>query len=160
MLAEFFFFINRSSSSSFIFIFKNHLIFFSLTEPCVHDEISSEVQIISENNDLSMNCSSKASFTKNERVIKGESSKGQTTRDDICFAVKQGSSCLDKGRETGEYSELSSSLSCVADLLEMSCEDLNNENSISKGKLTKPWPPSLKEQCDFQPNSKLFVNSV
>ena len=116
------------------------------------------MQIISENNDLSMNCSSKASFTKNERVIKGESSKGQTTRDDICFAVKQGSSCLDKGRETGEYSELSSSLSCVADLLEMSCEDLNNENSISKGKLTKPWS-SLKEQCDFQPNSKLFVNS-
>ena len=98
------FFINRSSSSAFIIIFKNHLIFFSLTEPCVHDEISSEVQITRENNDLSMNCSSKASFTKNERVIKGESSKGQTP-------------------------------SCVADLLEMSCEDLNNENSISKGKL-------------------------
>ena len=116
------------------------------------------MQISSENNDLSTTCSTKASFTKNERITKGESTKGQTTRDDICFVVKQGSSCLDKGRETGEYSELSSSLSCVADLLEMSCEDLNNENSISKGKLTKPWP-SLKEQCDFQPNSKLFVNS-
>ena len=112
------------------------------------------MQISSENNDLSTTCSTKASFTKNKRITKGESTKGQTTRDDICFVVKQGSSCLDKGRETGEYSELSSSLSCVADLL----EDLNNENSISKGKLTKPWP-SLKEQCDFQPNSKLFFNS-
>ena len=90
--------------------------------------------------------------------MKGESTKGQTTTGDICFAVKQGSSCLDKGRETGEYSELSSSLSCVADLLEMPCEDLNNETCISKGKLIKPWP-SLKEQCDFQPNSKLFFNS-
>ena len=82
-----------------------------------------------------MTCSSKASFTKNERIIKGESTKGQTSRDDICFVEKQGYSCLDKGRETGEYSELPSSLSCVADLLEMSCEDLNNENSIRKGKL-------------------------
>ena len=142
---------------------------FSLIGHCIHggfssevqsiaigecDEISSEVQITSENNDLSTACSTKASFTENERIIKGESTKGQTTRDEICFVVKQGSSCLDKGRETGEYSELSSSLSCVADLL----EDLNNENSISKGKLTKPWP-SLKEQCDFQPNSKLFFNS-
>ena len=116
------------------------------------------MQITSETNDLSMTYFSKASFTKNERMINGESTKGQTTSDDICFAVKQGSSCLDKGRQTGEYSELSSSLSCVADLLEMSCEDLNNENSISKGKLTKPWS-SLKEQCDFQPNPKLFVNS-
>ena len=94
------------------------------------------MQISSENNDLLKTCSSKASFTKNERIIKGESTRGQTKRDDICFVVKQGSSRLDKGRETGEYSELSSSLSCVADLLEMSCcEDLNNENSISKGKL-------------------------
>ena len=82
-----------------------------------------------------MTCSSKASFTKNERIIKGESTKGQTSRDDICFVVEQGYSCLDKGRETGEYSELSSSLSCVPDLLEMSYEDLNNENSMTKGKL-------------------------
>ena len=59
---------------------------------------------------------------------------GQTTRNDICVVVKQGSSCLDKGRESGEYSELPSSPSCVADFLEMSCEDQNNENSISKGK--------------------------
>ena len=132
--------------------------FFALTEPYVHDEISSEVQASSENNDLSTTSSTKASFTKNEGITKGESTKGKTARDDICFVVKQGSSCLDKGRETEEYSELSSSLSCVADLLEMFCEDLNNENSISKGKLTKPWP-NLKEQCDFQPNSKLFVNS-
>ena len=146
---------------------------FSLIGHCIHgefssevqsiaigecDEISSEVQITSENNDLSTACSTKASFTENERIIKGESTKGQTTRDEICFVVKQGSSCLDKGRGTGEYSDLSSSLSCVADLYEMSCEDLNNENSISKGKLTKPWP-SLKEQCNFQPNSKLFFNS-
>ena len=93
------------------------------------------MQITRDNTDLSMTCSSKASFTENERIIKGESTKAQTTRGDICFVVKQGSSCLDKGRETGEYSELSSSLGCVADLLEMSCQDLNNENSISKGKL-------------------------
>ena len=89
----------------------------------------------SKNNDLSKTCSSKASVTRNERIIKGESIRGQTTRDDLCFVVKQSSSSLDKGRETGEYSELSSSLSCVADLLEMSCEDLNNENSISTGKV-------------------------
>ena len=93
------------------------------------------MQITSESNDLSMTCSSKASFTKNERIIKGESTRGQTKRDDICFVVKQGSSCLDKRRETGEYSELSNSLSYVADLLEMSSEDPNNENSTSKGKL-------------------------
>ena len=93
------------------------------------------MQITSESDDLSMTCSSKESFTKNERIIKGESTRGQTKRDDIYFVVKQGSSCLDNGRETGEYSELSSSLSCVPDLLEMSCEDLNNENSITKGKL-------------------------
>ena len=108
---------------------------FSLTEPCIHDEISNEVQSIGECDDLPMTRSSKASFTKNERIIKGDSTMGQTTRNDICVVVKQGSSCLDKGRETGEYSELPSSLSCFADLLEMSCEDLNNENSISKGKL-------------------------
>ena len=89
------------------------------------------MQITSENNDLSKTCSSTASFTKNERIIKGESTKEQITRDGICFLVKQGSPCLDKGRETGEYSELSSWLHCV----DMSCEDLNNENSISKGKL-------------------------
>ena len=93
------------------------------------------MQITSESNDLSMKCSSKASFTKNERIIKGESTKGQTSRDDICFVEKQGYSCLDKGRETGEYSELPSSLCCFADLLALSCEDLNNEKSISKGKL-------------------------
>ena len=122
---------------SFFFLLVYYLSIdsFSLTEPCIHDEISSEVQITSENNDLSKACSSKASVTKNERIIKEESTRGQTKRDDICFVVKQGSSCLDKGRETGEYSELSSSLSFVADLLEMSCQDLNNENSISKGKL-------------------------
>ena len=108
---------------------------FSLTEPCIHDEISNKVQSIGECDDLPMTGSSKASFTKNERIIKGESTKGQTTRNDICFVVKQGSSCLDKGRETGQYSELPRSLSCFADVLEMSCEDLNNENSISKGKL-------------------------
>lgn len=108
---------------------------FSLTEPCIHDEMSNEEQSVGECDDLPMTRSSKASFTKNERIIKGESTKGQTTRHDICFVVKQGSSCLDKGRGTGEYSELSSSLSCVAGLLEISCEDLNNENSISKGKL-------------------------
>ena len=86
------------------------------------------MQIASENNDLSKTCSSKGSVTKNERIIKGESTRRQTRRDDTFFVVKQGSSCLDKGRETEEYSELSRWLSCVA-------EDLNNENSISKGKL-------------------------
>ena len=146
------------SLSLLLFLKTTSFFFFALTEPCVHDEISSEVQTSSENNDLSTTCSTKASFIKNEGITKGESTKGQTARDDICFVVKQGCSCLDKGRETEEYSELSSSLSCVADLLEMSCDDLNKENSISKGKLTKPWP-SLKQQCDFQPNSKLFVNS-
>ena len=57
------------------------------------------MQISSENNDLSMTCSLKASFTNNERIIKGESTKGQITRDEISFVVKQGSSCLDKGKE-------------------------------------------------------------
>ena len=93
------------------------------------------MQSIGECDDLPMTGSSKASFNINERIIKGESTKGQTTRNDICFVVKQGSSCLDKGRETGEYSELPSSLCCFADLLALSCEDLNNEKSISKGKL-------------------------
>ena len=55
--------------------------------------------ITSENNDLSMTCSLKASFIKNERVIKGESTKGPIMRDEISFVVKQGSSCLDKGEE-------------------------------------------------------------
>ena len=57
------------------------------------------MQITNENNDLSMTCCLKASFTKNERVIKGESTKGQITRDEISFVVKQGSSCLGKGEE-------------------------------------------------------------
>ena len=108
---------------------------FLLTEPCTHDEMSNEVQITSvENNDLSKTCSSKASFTKNEGVIKAES----TRRDDICSVMKPGSSSLDNGKER-QCTELSSSLSCVAVayLLEMSCVDLNNDNIISKGKLNR-----------------------
>ena len=75
-----------------------------LTEPCVQDEISNEVQNISEYDDLPMPFSLRALFTKNERVIE-ESTKGQSSSKYISFAGKQSSSCLDK-EETGEFSEL------------------------------------------------------
>ena len=78
---------------------------FLLTEPCVQDEISNEVQNISEYDDLPMPFSSRASFTKNERIVE-ESTKGQSSSEYISFAGKQSSSCLDK-EETGEFPELS-----------------------------------------------------
>ena len=103
---------------------------FSLIEPCIHDEISNEVQSIGECDDLSRTCSSKASFTKNERIIKGESTKGQITRDEISFVVNQGS-CLDK-REEREISELSKPqrITRLPELIVMSCEDPGEDNLI------------------------------
>ena len=77
---------------------------FLLTEPCVQDEISSKVQNISECDDLPMPFLSRASFTKDERIIE-ESTKGESSSEYISFAGKQSSSCLDK-EETGEFSEL------------------------------------------------------
>ena len=76
--------------------------------------------------------SSKTSFTKNERIIKGESTKRQTTMDEIYFVVNQGSSCLDKGEER-EFSELSKPqrITCLPELLVMSFEDPGAENIIS-----------------------------
>ena len=49
--------------------------------------------------------SSIASITKNERII-GESTNGQITSEDISFAGKQSSCCLNK-KEKGELLELS-----------------------------------------------------
>ena len=72
---------------------------FSLIGPCINGENSNEVQSIGECDDFSRTCSSKASITKNERIITGESTKGPIMRDEISFVVKQGSSCLDKGEE-------------------------------------------------------------
>ena len=72
---------------------------FLLIGPCINGENSNEVQSIGECDDFSRTCSSKASFTKNERIITGESTKGPIMRDEISFVVKQGSSCLDKGEE-------------------------------------------------------------
>ena len=99
---------------------------FSLIEPCIHDEISNEVQSIGECDDLSRTCSSKASFTKNERII-----KGQITRDETSFVVNQGSSCLDK-REEREISELSKPqrITSRPELFVMSCEDPGEDNLI------------------------------
>lgn len=78
---------------------------FLLTEPCVQDEISSEVQNISEYDDLPMPFLSRASFTKDERIIE-ESTKGESSSEYISLAGEQSSSCFDK-EETGEFSELS-----------------------------------------------------
>ena len=90
------------------------------------------MQSIGECDDLSRTCSSKASFTKNERIITGESTKGQITRDEISFVVKQGSSCLDKGDER-EISELSKPqrITSLPELFVMSCEDPGEDNLIS-----------------------------
>ena len=76
---------------------------FLLTEPCVQNEISSEVQNISEYDDLPMPFLSRASFTKDERIIE-ESTKGESSSEYISLAGEQSSSCLDK-EETGEFSE-------------------------------------------------------
>ena len=103
---------------------------FSLIGPCIQGEISNEVQSIGECDDLSRTRSSKASFTKNERIITGESTKGQITRDEISFVVKQGS-CLDKGEER-EISELSKPqrITSIPELFVMSCEDPGEDNLI------------------------------
>ena len=77
---------------------------FLVTEPCVQDEISSEVQNISEYDDLTMPFLSRASFTKDERIVE-ESTKRESSSEYISFAGKQSSSCLDK-EETGEFSKL------------------------------------------------------
>ena len=111
---------------------------FSLAEPCIHDVISNEVlqveMIVSWCDDLSIT-SSKASFTKNEKIVEVESTKRQTTSEHRAFAMKQGSSCLEKGKES-EFSELSrpQKKSCPPKLLGMSCEDLNSGDIISTGK--------------------------
>lgn len=107
-----------------------------LTDPCVHEEISHKVQVISESDGLPLTFSSKAAFISNGRITEGESMKGQTMAESICFDVKQGYSCLDKGNEK-ESSELSSpqQISCLPKSLGMSCEDLNNGSIISKGTL-------------------------
>ena len=76
---------------------------FLLTEPCVQNEISSEVQNVSEYDDLPMPFLSRASFTKDERIIE-ESTKGESSSEYISLAGEQSSSCLDK-EETGEFSE-------------------------------------------------------
>ena len=49
--------------------------------------------------------------------------------------MKQGSSCLEKGKER-EFSELSrpEKISCLPKLLGTSCEDLNSGDIISTGK--------------------------
>ena len=108
---------------------------FSLAEPCIQEVTSNEVRpveiIVSWCDDRSMT-SSKAPFTKNEKIVEVESTKRQTTSEDRAFAMKQGSSCLEKGKE----SELSRSqkISCPPNLLGTSCEDLNSGDIISTGK--------------------------
>ena len=107
---------------------------FSLIGPCIHGKISSEApQSIGECNDLSSTSSSKASFTKNERIITGESTKRQIARDEISFVVKQGSFCLDK-REEREISELSKPqrITSLPELFAMSFEDPGEDNLITK----------------------------
>ena len=104
----------------------------------MHDVTFSEVLpveiIVSWCDDLSMT-SSKASFTKNEKIVEVESTKRQTTSEDRAFAMKQGSFCLEKGKER-EFSELSrpQKISFLPKLLGMSCEDLNSGDIISTGK--------------------------
>ena len=111
---------------------------FSLAEPCIHEVTSNEVRpveiIVSWCDDLSMT-SSKASFTKNEKIVEVESTKRQTTSEDRAFAMKQGSSCLQKGKER-EFSELPRphQISCLPKLLGMSCEDLNSGDIVRTGK--------------------------
>ena len=111
---------------------------FSLAEPCIHDVTSNEVLpveiIVSWCDDLSMT-SSKASFTKKEKIVEVESTKRQTTSEDRAFAMKQGSFCLEKRKER-EFSELSrpEKISFLPKLLGVSCEDLNSGDIIRTGK--------------------------
>ena len=89
------------------------------------------MQSTGECDDLSRTCSSTASFTKNERIITGESTKGPIMRDEISFVVKQGSSCLDKGEER-VISELSKPQRIISlpELFVMSGEDPGEDNLI------------------------------
>ena len=126
---------------------------FSLIWPCIHGEISNEVEFIGECDDLSRTCSSKASFTKNGRIIKGESTKGQITRDEISFVVKQGSSCLDKGeeRETSEVSKPQQIIS-PPELFVMFCDDPGEENliiSTSRNNMAKQPKGAVPLSCIF-----------
>ena len=111
---------------------------FSLAEPCIQEVTSNEVRpveiIVSWCDDRSMT-SSKASFTKNEKIVEVESTKRQTTSEDRAFAMKQGSFCLEKRKER-EFSELSrpEKISFLPKLLGTSCEDLNSGDIISTGK--------------------------
>ena len=105
----------------------------------MHDEISNEVQNISEWDGLPMTFSSRAPFNKNERII-GESTNGQITSEVmiISFAVKQSSCCLNK-EEKGEFSELSKFMRTIRGLHALSFERL-----LPKG-LEVPRPLGLLE---------------
>ena len=111
---------------------------FSLAEPSIHDVFFNKVPqveiIYGWRNDLSMT-SSKASFTKNEKIPEVESTKRQTTSEDRAFAMKHGSSCSEKGQER-EFSDLlrPQKISYLPKLLGMSCEDLNSWDIIRTGK--------------------------
>ena len=128
---------------------------FSLLVPCIHDEISNEVQSIGECDDLSRTCSSKASFTKNERIITVESTKEQIERDEISFVLKQGSSCLDKGEER-EFSELSKPqrITSPPELFVMSCEDPGEDNLITSTSINN----MAKQPKGPVPLSFIFLN--
>ena len=78
---------------------------------------------------------SKASFTKNKKIVEEESTKRQTTSEDRAFAMKQVSSCLEKGKER-EFSKLPrpKTKSYLVNLLGISCKDLNSGAIISTGK--------------------------
>ena len=112
---------------------------FSLAEPCIQEVTSNEVRpveiIVSWCDDRSMT-SSKASFTKNEKIVEVESTKRQTTSDDRAFAMKQGSSCLEKGkeREFSELPRLRRMLRLPNKFLGMSCEELNSGDIVRTGK--------------------------
>ena len=112
---------------------------FSLAEPCIQEVTSNEVRpvetIVSCCDDLSMTFSSKASFTKNETIVQVESTKRETTSEDRAFAMKQCSSCLEKGNER-EFSELSrpQKISCPptsCSLIETFFEDLIDSLDIN-----------------------------
>ena len=67
--------------------------------------------------------------------VEVESTKRQTTSEDRSFAMKQGSSCLEKGKER-EFSELPrpQQINCLPKLLGKSCEDLNIGDIVRTGK--------------------------
>lgn len=117
---------------------------FSLAEPCIQEVTSNEVRpveiIVSWCDDRSMT-SSKASFTKNEKIVEVESTKRQTTSEDRAFAMKQGSSCLKIGRHRIGFPErrrpqlISRILQSVYRVL---CKEINIGDFISTGKQNMP----------------------